>query len=205
MLSLKKRFLFVHVPKTAGNTIQGALKPYSDDDVVTIVGHQDGVERFELRNPRYKTEKHSTLAEYELEYGKDVLDGLFKFACVRNPWDRCMSRYFSPDRGQVVWNKAEFMELVKWVVKPLPYYFSRPGRVEPIQAAVANLDRVLSYETLQSDFDSVCVELGIPTALLPRRNASTQTDYRKYYDRECRRLVEITLAEEIDYFGYSFD
>ncbi len=50
MLSLKNNFLFIHLPKTAGNSIQGNLQHYSEDDVVCLNDLQDGIERVEIRN-----------------------------------------------------------------------------------------------------------------------------------------------------------
>ena len=74
MISFQKRFLFVHIPKTAGNSIQSVLRDYSEDELVALRDEQDGIERFGLRNPKYKIKKHSTLAEYraalgEMEFG----------------------------------------------------------------------------------------------------------------------------------------
>jgi hypothetical protein len=73
MLSTSHNFLFVHIPKTAGNSIQDALRLYADDKFATRAPHQDGVERFELRSAKYNTTKHSTLADYEREYGAQML------------------------------------------------------------------------------------------------------------------------------------
>jgi hypothetical protein len=36
MISLQKRFLFVHIPKTAGNSIQSVLRDYSEDQLVAL-------------------------------------------------------------------------------------------------------------------------------------------------------------------------
>ena len=40
--------LFLHIPKTAGNSIQNILRDYSEDEIVAR-GGQDGLERFEVR------------------------------------------------------------------------------------------------------------------------------------------------------------
>src|SRR5262245_20224214 len=99
MISLRHRFLYVHIPKTADNAVQNVLRHYSEDKLVCLSPHQDGVERFEVRNDRYAIQKHSTLSDYERELGGGTLAGLFKFCCIRNPWERAVSYYFSPHRG----------------------------------------------------------------------------------------------------------
>jgi hypothetical protein len=83
MISLQKRFLFAHIPKTAGNSIQGALRDYSEDQLVALRKEQDGIERFGLRNPNYKIKKHSTLGEYRDALGNEQFRRLYKFTCVR--------------------------------------------------------------------------------------------------------------------------
>ena len=65
MISTQKKFLFIHVPKTGGNSIQNILHEYSEDEIVASAKHQDGVERFEVRNSKYNIRKHSTLSHSE--------------------------------------------------------------------------------------------------------------------------------------------
>ena len=57
MLSIKKKFLFIHIPKKAGNSIQNVLKHYSEDEIVSLNHLQDGVERFEVRNKNFPIHK----------------------------------------------------------------------------------------------------------------------------------------------------
>jgi hypothetical protein len=121
MISFRKRFLFVHVPRTGGNSIQSILKTYSEDEVVTLRGEQDGIERFGLRNPKYKLKKHSTLAEYRAALGEEQFRNLYKFTCVRNPWDRMISYYFRPTRRTNIWDRKEFKKLVSKAVSLRDY------------------------------------------------------------------------------------
>src|SRR5262249_18458447 len=112
MISLQKGFLFVHIPKTAGNSIQTILAPYSEDELVTLRGHQDGIERFGLRNPNYKIKKHSTLAEYRAALGQERFQSLYKFTCVRNPWDRMISYYFTAGQQRLKWDRKLFKRMI---------------------------------------------------------------------------------------------
>lgn len=203
MLSLKHNFLFIHIPKTGGNSIQNIISQYSNDEVVCPSPHQDGVERFEVRSQKYNTHKHSTYAEYRREYGSDAFDGLFKFCCVRNPWERVVSHYFSPHRGQVVWSREAFLQFINSPeVKPLAYYLADEG--DDLQAAVAKMSFVVRYENIQADFDQVCDLLGLLRTNLPHRNKSNREDYSKYYDRESAAVVMEKLKAEIELFGYTY-
>src|SRR6201984_2669306 len=117
MISFQKRFLFVHIPKTAGNSIQSVLRDYSEDQLVALRREQDGIERFGLRNPNYNIKKHSTLAEYRDALGNEQFRGLYKFTCVRNPWDRMVSYYFTPTQAPDKLNRKKFC----WIIsKALP-------------------------------------------------------------------------------------
>ncbi len=201
MISFQKQFLFVHIPKTAGNSIQSILRDYSEDEIVALRGEQDGIERFGLRNPKYKIRKHSTLAEYRAALEKERFHGLYKFTCVRNPWDRMVSSYFRPTRHTGAWDRKEFRKLVLRTLSVADYLRLEEGENDPF----ANVDRIMRFETLADDLRSVCAALNIPAAPLPQYNRSTREHYSKYYDDELRGLVAERFATEIERFGYTFD
>jgi len=100
MLTIRKKFLFIHVPKTAGNSIQNILKEYSEDEIVAKASHQDAVERFEIRGVHPGLKKHSTLRKYKARLEPELFSSLFKFSTIRNPWDRLISLYFTPSSGR---------------------------------------------------------------------------------------------------------
>lgn len=193
MLSTSHNFLFIHVPKTGGNSIQSVLSTYADDKITCVQPWQDGVERFEVRSEKHSTHKHSTAAEYRQAYGEYLYSQLFKFCTVRNPWDRCISHYFSPHRGKVEWSREAFIQFVQAEVMPLEHY-----------AAVDEMGFVIRFESIQSDFDTVCRSLSIPLVSLPHRNASRRLYYRSYFDTETAEIVRAKFAEEVRHFGYAF-
>jgi len=202
LYSLSHRFLFIHIPKTAGNSLQSVLSQYSDDAIVRSAPHHDGVERFAVRSTRYNTRKHSTLTVYAHEYGDALLRQLFTFCCVRNPWDRCISHFLHRERHR--WDRAEFMRFVAARVKPVRHYIeSRPDESQPLSDCIEPLGFVMRFESLQDDFDRVCERLDIPLAPLPHRNVSGKSGYAKYYDSALADFVGTRFHEEIEYFGYS--
>ncbi|MEN9728379.1 MAG: hypothetical protein RL434_2745 [Pseudomonadota bacterium] len=61
--------------------------------------------------------------EYRAEYGEALFFRLREVCCVRNPWDRVVSHYFSPGRGAVSWCREDVLGFIKGpTVKPLPHY-----------------------------------------------------------------------------------
>jgi hypothetical protein len=201
MISLQKRFLFVHIPKTAGNSIQSVLRRYSEDQLVALRKEQDGVERFGLRNPTYKLKKHSMLSEYHKAMGDEQFRNLYKFTCVRNPWDRMVSYYFTPTQNPETWNKKKFREIFSKTVSVQDYLRLDDGEDDPF----ANVDYIMRFESLADDFRAVCTAIDISPPMLPQYNRSNREHYSKYYDDELRELVRSRFAAEIERFGYVFE
>jgi hypothetical protein len=214
MISLQKRFLFIHVPKTGGNSLQNILKIYSEDDIVILGKHQDGVERFEVMNKRYSVAKHSTISHYRSVIDKRTFKGLFKFATIRNPWDRMISFYFSPHRRKTEWDRDAFMKLIS-ATPPLRHYISCPSLKKRIllmmqipctvEALTRDIDFLIRFEELESDFSEVCKKLDIPAKKLPHRNASKRAHYSEYYDNELIDAVSERFSEEIEFGQYRFE
>ncbi|HEY6206442.1 MAG TPA: sulfotransferase family 2 domain-containing protein [Chthoniobacterales bacterium] len=199
MISFQKRFLFVHIPKTGGNSIQSVLARYSDDEITRRPG-QDGIERFGVSNPKYKLKKHSALAEYRAALGDKKFAQLYKFAAVRNPWDRLVSLYFTPIR-QKQWDRKAFKKTITQALSAADHLRLDEHDADPF----ANVNRIIQFEQLAEDFSAVCADLGIPAEPLPRYNKSERQHYSQYYDDELRALVAERFALEIARLGYTFD
>jgi len=214
MISLEYKFLFVHVPKTGGNSIQNILAEYSEDTLITTEKHQDGVERFELRNSTYKLKKHSKLSRYRKLLPADLYRQLFKFATIRNPWDKMISMYFSPHRSTGTWDREDFIRLIKraptlqdYVTLPsfrdrLEKKLGLPARPRPLDR---DIDYLIRFENLNDDFNEVCRRTGLPAVPeLPVRNRGNRKHYSHYYDDELRDMVAQKFMNEIEFGGYIF-
>jgi hypothetical protein len=201
MISFQKRFIFVHIPKTAGNSIQSVLRDYSEDQLVALRKEQDGIERFGLRNPKYKIKKHSTLKEYRAALGDEQFGSFYKFTCVRNPWDRMVSYYFTPTQNPEKWDRKKFRRIISKAVSVTDYLRLDEEEQDPF----ANIDYIMRFENLADDFRVVCTAIDISPPVLPKYNRSNREHYSKYYNDELRELVHGRFAAEIDRFGYSFE
>lgn len=202
MLSIKNNFLFIHVPKTGGNSLQHVLLPYSEDEKVVAAPFQDGINRFGIRSPSLNIQKHSSLEDYRKQLDPAIFSRLLKITCVRNPWDRCVSFFFSPHRGQVTWSPGAFEAFIKSSVIPHHDYLAlQDQQADPFD----NIDVALRFESLDEDFKALCQKIGIPSVKLPKVNASTREHYRSYYkDTHTIDLVAEKFSLEITRFGYSF-
>lgn len=181
--------------------MQSILVDYSEDALLTR-GDKDGIDRFGIRSA-YGTPKHSTLSEYLAALGAAAFWSKKRFACIRNPWDRAISFYFSPHRGRSVWNRDEFIRVLD-EIHPLVAYLRLPDD-PPGSNPDKNLDCLIRFERLQQDFDQVCNLLGIAGQPLPLRNRSDRLAYPNYYDDELIRIVAKRFSEDVSLFGYAFD
>ena len=199
------RCLFVHIPKTAGNSIMQAFG----------IGW----------------ENHMDLARYREQLGADVLADCFKFAIVRNPWDRILSEYnFQRKKKQ----RADTVRLylhrpdgtertfAEWVDHALSHPHDHPpkewgGKTSPEIHRMSpqvdwisldgknGVDFVGRMESLQADFDAVCHRLGVPQKRLKRRNWKLHWHYSRYYDTATRDRVGKYYEKDIEAFGYGFE
>lgn len=200
MVSTDRKFIFIHIPKTGGNSIQARLIENADDEIVTVAPHQDGIERFELRHEQIPSTKHSTLSEYENWLGLEAISSMYKFTCTRNPWDRAISFFFSPHRGHVRWERDKFLDFIRTVPTSEKYLQCSLSGDEPFSA----MDFLIRFDALQEDFNQLCDNLRIQRKCLPHANKSRKNQYREYYDEELIEVVAQQFKLEIDYFGYRF-
>jgi len=211
LLSYSSGFIFIHIEKAAGSSIQDALRPLAGQHPnshlrrrLTWLGPLNRVGGLyrALQFP-----EHVTAREVKRCLPASVYDSLFKFAFVRNPWDRLVSRYAhllrSKDRRrhQFISRLEKFEDFLKWEIQ-------RGSAFQHSYVADEHgnqiVDFVGRYERLQEDFAKVCARLKIQAAL-PHANISDHRDYRTYYTPETRDFVAKQFRRDIEMFGYNFD
>lgn len=204
MLSLSKKFLFIHIPKTGGNSIQTLLRPYSEDQIV-VGSQQDGRDRFEVRG-RFTRHKHATLADYRAEVPPALFADVFKFCAVRNPWSRAISFYFTPRRWMKrgldpFWSREEFVELLGRL-PPMVEHLKVDGQVQ-------QMDGLIRFESLGEQLPPLLERIDIPleSLKLPHLNRGQAGDHRRYFEAnpDLADMVAERYREDIDTFGYRFD
>ena len=145
-------------------------------------------------------QNHSRASKIRKNVGEDVWNDYFKFAFVRNPFDKIVSQYHFNRRG-FGFEDATFKEYVK------AWYNGKKISNFP-QFNLFYLDEKLDFigrfENIQKDFDIICDKIGILKQKLPHINKSQHKHYTEYYDDETREIVAEKFAKDIEYFGYKF-
>ena len=200
MISHKHKFIFIHITKTAGTSIEKTLR---DESCQLLPNTWD-----QQRVPHTPL-NHLTLQEL-VDYGlltSAQLNAYFKFCFVRNPWDRLISEIFCP------WMSPYFSELsVDQRIRKACALATTPSGIanhlrlqqEFIQSDGLQMDFIGRFENLAADFNQVCRILGI-AATLPHYNYSAHWPYPEYYDEESQALVAATYQRDIEAFGYAFE
>lgn len=195
----ENRCIFVHVPKTAGVSISREL-----------FGNLSG--------------GHTPIATYEMVFPRREFESYFKFAFVRNPWDRVHSAYrflkaggmSEDDRRWAEWNLWDINGFTEFVTAHLrktniissihfvPQYrfLCRPGSKQVL------VDFVGRYESLDRDFQAVKRRMGLDTlGGLPHfnRGRSGVEDYHAAYTPETRQIVADVYGADVELFGYAFE
>lgn len=199
MLSHDLRCIFVHIQKTGGSSIRHALH----------WGHEDA-------------DKHRLARELRVTYGDSCWNSYFKFAFVRNPWDRLVSWWRMIEQsaasgrplygfwGFILSRASSFEEFLmncdeeyhdkdgaKWIFRnQLDYVSDANGII---------VDFVGRCERLQQDFAVVSSRLGLPAMQIPHVNRSEHRHYSEYYSEATRALVAARFARDIEAFGYTFE
>lgn len=207
MLSHADKTIFVHIPKTGGQSVETAfLKRHG----------LSWPERAPLLlRPRAPDESgpdrlaHLYAREYvELGFVEQALfDRYFKFTVVRNPWARAVSEY-KYERKIAGPSFEHFIVAALREGKPLANDRHIVPQVTYLRGKDGSVlvDRIIRFERLGEAFAEVTTELFGAPLPLPRRNvAKNRTDYRAYYNETTRTIVEEYYREDIAAFGYTFD
>jgi hypothetical protein len=207
--------VYVEVPKVACSSIKIVLARLLSVDLSRVAGNPHEAMFPEPPDP---------IA------GPKAYPGLFSFAFVRNPWDRLVSCYRDKILGQapdftefhparrVAYCLARFdafqpgMSFEQFVeaVSGIPDV-DADGHFRSQHSFVSNgsgdivLDFVGRFESLQTDFRSVCLELDMAPVDLPRVQVTKPRGrYTEYYTRRTRDLVGDRFRSDLELFGYEF-
>ncbi len=209
LISNRKNYIFIHIPKCAGTSIAKYLNKY-DNDSISIKLFNYITRRFGSKkniffhgpflsffNPKFIND-HETAYNLKKIIGEKEFERYFKFCFVRNPWARSLSRY-----NYYIYHsksKITFKEFLNKDFQP---------QLKRISDNSGNIlvDFIGSFENFDKDFQKILNIIKIDYKkenLMHINKTKFIDDYKKYYDEECFQIVDKKYAEDIKYFDYKF-
>ena len=227
IISHKHKFIFLKTRKTAGTSVEFALRALcGPDDIITPLDDDEDIEmglpsQNYAYNPQFLSRdwlywfrnrlkdssapknfyNHIPGWRVRRRIGEEVWNGYFKFCFERNPWDREVSLHFFR-RGQ-----SGFADGFDGHLETLKQRRLRNWEIYTDKDRAA-VDFIGRYENLEQDLRLALQKCGVDWAgELPRAKGKFRTDkrhYREFYNGQSRALVASTYRREIEYFGYEF-
>jgi hypothetical protein len=186
----KGSFIFIHINKTGGTSIGQAIG---------LPG-----------------KRHLTARQIIDVVGEQAWAQAYKFAFVRNPWDKVVSQYefrVRTDQNRMGGHRISFRDWIQRTIggRPDARYIDRSHLFLPQvewltdHAGRVEIQRIGRFEQLARDFAGICQDLGIAPEVPHLNRTAGRTHYRDYYDEETAELVARWYRADIERFGYAFD
>jgi len=200
VISHDLKCIFVHIPRTAGSSIEKWL---CGEDWWSIEAETKHLSAH-LARQRYRR----------------YWDSYFKFSFVRNPWDRMVSclrfgEHFgvSMKNGHISCLNYDNIFGGTRVLELDHRYYSPSANLRPVHtegSVYLNLldekvDFVGRYESLDEDCAVIASHLGVdPLPDVVEVQSGDRTCYQDYYDEAGVAWVAERFARDIEFFDYAF-
>lgn len=227
--SEQHKYIFFANPQTASKAIALTLRQK--------LGGVSLPDREITRNGKMVARAHHTTYSQIVDAGlltEEQLSKLFKFTCVRNPFDQLVSKYIKHcDRLANDPSKYPWLEGVEPAAPDnsfpqwLAYLSRRYGEIDKLAKGplefLAHADLVIRFEALQEGFDEFLHKIGITEPLSVTEFNVTKgraeggaaapdatkvkkkkKNYTEYYDTECIEIVEKLYEPILKRFNYKF-
>jgi hypothetical protein len=205
IVSTDHKFIFLHIPKTAGTSIEESL--------------------YEYHNIDFSDDPHHEMLSYYDNMSKEEYDSFFKFTVIRNPFNLLYSTwayYVKQNEFDI-----DFNDWVKWRYKEhytkykhlsdnhpagesnlrITYYMNRHPQTFWLTDHDGNfiVDHLVCFENLSEDMGEIADKLKLEDFYLPHANKG-QTYGSKYLDKYTQESIDIVKEQfkiDLDLFGYS--
>jgi hypothetical protein len=206
IISKKHKFIFVAVPKTGTHSVRRALREHmGPDDLEQVKLFVDK----ELPIPELARigHGHISLAQLHPFLNAEEFQSFFKFAFVRNPFDRFVSycAFITRENGAFDRDPKAVMRYFLFQAPPLRHILFQPQHSFVCAPSGELLsDKIGRVEEMQQSYDEICAKVGIPSARLEKANSSKRTGYRQYYDQQLIDGVARLYGRDLQLFGYDY-
>jgi hypothetical protein len=211
-LKPEEKFLFLWIPKTAGMSMNAALGTGFRKVYKALENQPQGLNASLKGVTFYHSSISAMIAEHHVS--QEWVNSAFKFAFVRNPWDRLVSLYYWLGHHTGGEKGLFFDEYIRMIAGGNCY--EPPGLMNIRGLYQANRmvdwlrpdgnwlpDFIGRFENLPEEWRIIqkILDCKIP---LVKGNSTQHAHYRDYYNDESRDLVAKRFEEDIDIFKYTF-
>ena len=212
VVSKKYNYIFFHLPKNAGVSISNALineeyslilKKFSIYFLKYLKGKNNNY-YISIKNKKlFFFNSHITCYDYYNKTNRKQFDNSFKFAVIRNPWDRMVSRYFYSKKINNYFKDFSFEQFVNYDLK------NNQKVLNQFEFCTRNksdfcLDRVIRFENINDDFTETYKNIFKKSIILKNMNSTVHDDYKKYYNNNLKDKIYNNFKKDINFFKYEF-
>lgn len=205
MISHRKNFIFIHIPKTGGSSISKKIRKYG-------IYYQGKLYNISIYN------KHVTAFYLYKTLGPEQFNKYYKFTIVRNPFNWLISNYefnrglhlpFVKNTRYTVagtvpdWAKSmTFTYWIKWwldTFNPSQTYMIESNNNKII------VDKVYKFEELFSAYIDICMKTKIFPGRLPHNKRTiSKKPLNVYYNNALIDIVQENFKNDFLNFNYDF-
>lgn len=213
MINHTHRCIFIHIPKTAGTSIENAI--WGDDwtqrteEQLWMGAVCPGYNKYQSGGLQ-----HLLATQIRQEVGTDVFNDYYKFSITRNPWDKVVSQYLYVKTRRDI---QKMMGLPRWLtfrayvnalVEKHDLHVQSMEQFQFLYGAENQLlvDFVGRFDTLDADFQHIVSVLGLGPLSLPHAMQSQRKKkaYQHYYSSKTKQIIATLYRRDIDLFDYAF-
>jgi hypothetical protein len=208
MISHKLKCIFVHIPKCGGTSLEDVI--WMNESERTPENLWMGF--IDKYNNKYQTGGLQHLAAFQIreEVGYSVFSDYFKFAIVRNPWDKAVSQFFYIKKRKDLMKyiglkeKDSFKKYLEKIQKKLHVQWDKQVRFLVDGDGQKIVDFIGRFENYSADANFILTRLGLSGVEIPHRKRGERGGYHEYYDDESMEIVAHLYKEDIEFLNYSF-
>ena len=212
VLSKKYNYIFFHLPKNAGVSISNALineeyqliiKKFSQYLLKHLKGKKNNF-HFSLDNRDFFFfNSHITCYDFYKLISKKEFENSFKFAVIRNPWDRMVSRYFYSKKVSNYFVNFSFEDFVEYDIKNNQKVLNQ-FEFCTVDRSNFCLNSFIRFENINDDFSKIYKNIFDKSTKLKNMNSTYHDDYKKYYNTKLKDKIYKNFKKDINFFEYEY-
>ncbi len=146
---------------------------------------------------------------YRIYYPVNRYKEYFKFAFVRNPWDRLVScwrdKVIKKNEFEFSDEEQDFESFIDYVTTNVNLeYGNHHLRLQSRLIDLNHIDYLGRFETFEIDLKEVMSLLDIEATIKKKNASNRKVDYREYYTERTKNKVAELYEKDIRIFNYEF-